>query len=201
MSSRKWGGGVSSSEKSAHIKKVKVFPCLDVLYSKFMPQHCDRCTDDTNAGVFTRKRASFVVGLDVDTNTEKLYRIRYQHAEELAQRLALGSADFGAMITILNDELVVNTRLCKTGPDAKARVTPDSRAAIAEALVDQNYTMLTEGVRFYMLAGSRPAPYILMYHEECSPSDKDVKAYEEGYSEDYLQYLDRELIAALDERL
>lgn len=197
-----WGGANGrSGSGSSSIHTATQFPCLDVLHGGFLRQHCEKCLIDVGAGTHSRKRGSFIIGCDPETREEQFYRIPYAYAEQLAVQMVEKDVSPGVLLTVQDDQLIVHPK-ARLGEREKhcSAAMDDSIGNIALNFVDNNYTLLTEGVRCFWLQGKRPAPYILIYHDNCRPSARDVQAYEERYSRDIIQYFDTELRKKLAER-
>lgn len=192
------GGSSSAQETSTLLRDRGVFPCLDVLYPGRFRAHCAKCIADCAVSQFTRKNAVFVVVYHEKRGCEVLVRILYDAAETLVKNLALGKIKFGDPIRIQGGKVVRGEGDGMSGDDVHVQDTDVSRGAIAKAFVDNKFVLLDESVGdVYLLDSARPAPYLLLYHSEATPSKHDIAAYEQNYSEAYIRSLDEQYEEAL----
>lgn len=189
-----WGSGTASeqirSSSKFVLQRAPAFPCLDVMYPGKFRFHCQKCTDDAVISKFTRHKFYMFYGY-TEQNGEKLYRMPQAQANNYVEGCARGKYKPGAFIR------ATETGVALAGPsldakDLEMQEHSDDVAEICKKIVLEQYELFVDGTEAYVLQSQRVPPYLVVVHENASPSTVDIIAFEQGYTKEFLEKLDAE---------
>ena len=199
-SPRAWGAGNAADKLKATSKFVlhqaPAYPCLDVLYPGKFRFHCQRCSDDAAISKFSRHRFYLFYGF-TEEGGEKLYRLPMALANSYVEGCARGRLRPGMRIKAVGDVIVAAPGPMLPPAEQQLQESDDSIPALCGAVVGSKYDMFIDGVEAYVLQSVRIPPYLLVVHENSTPSAIDIKAFENNYSLEFVQKLDEEYNDAL----
>ena len=198
---RVWGSGGASEQLKASSKFVlqqaSAYPCLDVLYPGKFRFHCQRCTDDAAISKFTRHRFYLFYGF-TEAGGEKLYRLPLALANSYVEGCARGRIRPGICIKAGEEAVsVVSGSPVLTAEELTLQEHDDSIPALCNAVVRDQYEIFADGMEAYVLQSLRVPPYLLVVHENSAPSAMDVRAFENGYSMEFMTKIDADYHEAL----
>jgi len=196
-----WGSGAGTTDQTRAsakfvLQQAPAYPCLDVLYPGKFRFHCQRCTDDSVISKFTRHKFYLFFGF-TEAGGEKLYRMPQAIANSYVEGCARGKFRAGACIAVTEGGIVVPAGAPLSAEELQVQEHSDDVSSLCNYVVRDQFELFTEGMQAHVLQSRRVPPYLLLVHENSSPSATDVKAFENNYSLEFLQKLDADYDEAL----